>query len=107
MNLLLARTVARQHELTVRIALGARRAQLVRQALAESLSLALAGGVAGTALAFALLKLFVRIAPEGIPRLSQATLDWRVLVFTLACSLACGLLFGLGPALSGLNPESL
>ena len=82
MNLLLARTVARQRELTVRMALGASRAQLVRQALSESLSLALAGGVAGVALAFALLKLFVRIAPEGIPRLSQATLDRRVLAFT-------------------------
>ncbi len=107
MNLLLARTVARQREMTVRIALGASRVQLVKQALAESLTLAVAGGAAGVALAYGLLKLFVAIAPDGIPRLSQATLDLRVLAFTLVCSVVCGVLFGLAPAMAGLNSEAL
>lgn len=106
-NLLLARTVARQREIAVRIALGAGRAQLIRQALSESLTLAIAGAAAGTALGFILLKLFIRIAPEGIPRLAEARLDLRVLAFTVACSLACGLLVGLGPALASLQTETL
>ena len=107
MNLLLARTVARQREVSARIALGASRRHLMKQALAESLLLAFAGGAAGTVLAYVLLNLFIRIAPEGIPRLAQATLDLRVLTFTLLCSAACGVLFGLAPALAGLNAETL
>jgi predicted permease len=106
-NLLLARTVSRQREISVRIALGASRAQLIRQALSESLILALAGGAAGAGLAFLLLRLFVRIAPEGIQRLDQASIDWRVLAFALGCSLLCGVLFGLAPALGSLDTEAL
>ncbi|MBZ5618261.1 MAG: ABC transporter permease [Acidobacteriia bacterium] len=99
-NLLLARTVARQRELAVRVALGAGRMRLVRQSLTESLVLAVLGGGAGALLAGGLLMLFVNLAPEGIPRLAEATLDARVLAFTFGSALLCGLAFGIGPALS-------
>jgi predicted permease len=98
-NLLLARAATRQRELAVRLALGAGRSRLVRQSLTESLLLAAAGGAAGCLLAAALLRIFVAIAPEGIPRLQQATVDLRVLLFTLAVSLASGIVFGLAPAM--------
>lgn len=97
-NLLLARAAGRRRELAVRAALGAGRGRLIRQTLTESLALALIGGVAGCLLAGVLLKLFVLIAPQGIPRLDQAALDLRVLVFTLGASLLSGALFGLAPA---------
>jgi putative ABC transport system permease protein len=97
-NLLLARAAAREREFAVRAALGAGRARLVREALTETTLLALAGGAAGCALAFALLRVFVAIAPEGIPRLHQAGVDLRVLLFTLALSVVCGVLFGLALA---------
>ncbi len=106
-NLLLARMAARQREFAVRAALGAGRRRLVRQALTESTLLALIGGAAGCALAFVLLRVFVAIAPEGIPRLSQASLDLRVLSFTLAASLISGLLFGVAPALQVPRAETL
>jgi predicted permease len=98
-NLLLARAVGREREMAVRTALGASRARLIRQALTESLLLALAGGAAGCALAALLLRSFVAIAPGGLPHLDQAAIDPRVLWFAVGLSLASGLLFGLAPAL--------
>jgi len=106
-NLLLVRTAGRQRELAVRAALGATRARLARQTLTESLLLALLGGIAGCGLAYALLQMFVSIAPEGIVRLRQASLDFRVLIFCFAVSLISGLLFGVAPALSKPAAESL
>ena len=106
-NLLLARAATRERELAVRAALGAGRGRLFRQALTESTLLALAGGAAGCALAFGLLRFFVAIAPEGIPRLHQAGVDLRVLTFTLLLSLVCGVLFGLAPALESPRAETL
>jgi putative ABC transport system permease protein len=106
-NLLLARSMGRRRELAVRIALGAGRARLIRQTLTETLLLGAIGGAAGCALAWMLLRLFVSVAPQGIPRLDQASLDGRVLLFTVAASLLAGLLFGLAPALSTPEAESL
>jgi predicted permease len=106
-NLLLARGTSRQHELAVRLALGATRARLASQALTESVLLSILGGGTGCGIAYALLRLLVSIAPEGIPRLEQATLDHRVLLFTLGISVVSGLLFGLLPALHVPPPESL
>jgi predicted permease len=103
-NLLLA---GRRRELAVRAALGAPRVRLVRQALTESLLLAAAGGVGGCALGVLLLRCFVAIAPEGIPRLHQASIDTRVLLFTLTIALVSGLLFGLAPALQNPRAEIL
>src|SRR6202035_3796682 len=71
-GLLLARAPSLQHELSVRAAPGASRGRLFRQGLVESLTLGILGGAAGCWVAHLLLKLFVSIAPEGIPRLRQA-----------------------------------
>jgi putative ABC transport system permease protein len=104
-NLLPARAAARQREFAVRSALGAGRGRLVRQALTESMLLALGGCAAGCMLAAALLRLFVAIAPEGIPRLNQAAVDGRVLLFALALCLFCGLVSGV--ALAGKRAAGL
>jgi putative ABC transport system permease protein len=106
-NLLLVRAVGRQRELAVRAALGAGRARLIRQTLTESLLLALLGGVAGCALAYGLLRVLISIAPQGILHLQQASLDLRVLGFSLFLSLTSGLFFGVVPALGKPAPESL
>jgi putative ABC transport system permease protein len=106
-NLLLARATSRTKELAVRAALGAARGRLIRQTLTETLLLGALGGLAGCALAWALLRTFVGLAPEGIPRLDQAALDPRVLLFTLAGAIASGLLFGIAPAIQTPRAESL
>jgi putative ABC transport system permease protein len=106
-NLLLARATSRMRELAVRTAIGATRGRLVRQALTESLLLGVLGGLAGCWFAQLLLRLFVSIAPEGIPRLEQATIDIRVLLFALGVSLLSGVLFGLASALRRPAPELL
>jgi len=106
-NLLLARSMHRRKELAIRAALGASRARLARQALTESALLAMAGGVVGCALAWALLRIFIGIAPSGIPHLEQASLDSRALLFALVVSIASGLFFGLAPAVQNPDAESL
>jgi putative ABC transport system permease protein len=106
-NLLLARATSRTRELAVRTAIGATRGRLARQALTESLLLGVLGGLAGCWFAQLLLRLFVSIAPEGIPRLEQATIDIRVLLFALGASLVSGVLFGLASALRRPAPELL
>jgi putative ABC transport system permease protein len=97
-SLLLARGTLRQHEIAVRGAVGASRARILGQLLSESLLLALAGGVPGGVLAFWGIRLFRIFGPQDIPRLANVAIDLRVLGFTLAVSLASGVLFGLAPA---------
>ena len=106
-NLLLARAASRQREVALRGALGAGRPRLIRQHLTESILLGLIGGAMGCVLADLMLRGFLAIAPEGIPRLQQATLDLRVLLFTLAVSLLSGALFGLAPVLHLPSAEAL
>ncbi len=106
-NLLLARATSRMRELAVRTALGATRGRLARQSLTESLLLGVLGGLAGCWIAQLLLRLFVSIAPDGIPRLEQATIDVRVLLFALGVSLVSGVFFGLTSALRRPAPELL
>jgi putative ABC transport system permease protein len=106
-SLLMARAAVRKRELAVRSALGAGILRLVRQALTESLALSIAGGVAGFAFAEILLRLFVAMAPEGLPFLATARLDLRILLFTLAISLVCGIVIGIVPALQRPCAEAL
>ncbi len=100
-GLLLARAAARQRDIAVRTALGASWSRLARQALAESLTLAVLGGAAGLLLAHWLLRLLLAAAERGLtlPRAHEIGLDARVLAFTALLCLVTGLLFGLAPAL--------
>ncbi len=106
-NLLLARAAGRQRELAVRSALGAARVRLIQQTLIESLLLSIIGAVAGCLLGHFLLRFFIAIGPESVPRLQQAHLDSRILLFALAVSVISGILFGLAPALQNPRPEAL
>jgi predicted permease len=98
-NLLLVRTEGRQQELAIRAALGAGRGRLALELLAESLTLAIAGGLLGLLLARAALRLLVAMAPAGLPRLGEIGIDLPVLLFAFAISLVSGLLFGFLPVL--------
>jgi putative ABC transport system permease protein len=100
-NLLLMRAAGRQREMTVRIALGAGRWRLLHQTAIESLLLALAGGAVGFLLAWWGVPLLVRALPLSypLPRRGEIAVDAPVLWFTTAVSMACGLIFGLFPAL--------
>lgn len=106
-NLLLARGTARQREFAIRAALGAGRARLLRQLLTESAMLALGAGLLGLGVAAAGVRALTLVAPPGIPRLNEVTLDTGVLLFTLSLALLAGLLFGLLPAwkMSRSNPN--
>ena len=98
-SLMLARGVLRDRELAMRVALGAGRGRLARQCLTESAVVALAGGALGVLLAVLGIHPFVTLWPGGLPRAAEIQLDWHVLLFALAVSLACGFIFGLAPAL--------
>jgi len=104
-NLLMARSTGRTREFAVRAALGADRARIVRQLLTESTVLALAGGGLGLFLAASGTDVALRNLPSALPRANEIGLDFRVLLFTMAVSLLCGILFGLVPALRISRPN--
>jgi putative ABC transport system permease protein len=97
-NLLLARSDVRYKEVAIRSALGASRARLMRQLITETMLLALAGSLAGLALAYGGLRLLLTIAAGQLPRIEGVALDARVLGFTVLVTVITGLLFGLFPA---------
>lgn len=97
-NLTLARLRERRRELAVHTALGAGRTRLLRLVLAESLLLAVAGGVTGVLLAAWITEVLPGLLPAGLPRLSQVRLDLPVLLFAAAATVGSACIFGLAPA---------
>lgn len=107
-SMLLARAVVRRNEIAIRLALGARRSRIIRQLLTESVLLSLIAGGAGLLLAVWLISLvtaFMPALPEGIRVAIDLSLDWRVLVYTIAFATITGVLFGLAPALHSSKAE--
>jgi predicted permease len=97
-NLLLARASDRSREMAIRSALGASRVQIIQQLIVESFVLALIGGMLGVFLANLGIKILARFGPGSIPRLSEVSLDYQVLIFASVVSILTGLLFGTVPA---------
>lgn len=108
-NLLLLRAAGRKREIATRIAVGASRARIVRQLLAESVALSLVGGILGLILGMIGIRALLAINPGNIPRIGQhgsaVTVDWRVISFTLLVSFITGILFGLIPAFQSSRIE--
>ena len=96
-NLILSRAVARQHEIGLRVALGATRHRLVQMLLAESVLLAVASGAAGLLIGHWTIRAMPAAIANSLPAVSDVSLDARVVVFTFAVSLATALLFGVVP----------
>jgi predicted permease len=104
-NLLLAKADVRRREIAVRAALGATRRRLVLQFLVESVTLSLAGGAVGVALAWLGIDLLTALRPSNLPRLADVRIDFGVLTVTAGLSLLTGFLFGLAPALQISRPD--
>lgn len=96
-NLALARALAREKEIALRVALGADRRRVLRQLLTESVFVAALGGAAGLAIAYAVVLIARHFGPPDLPRLHDAAIDLPVLLFTLGVSLLAGVLAGLAP----------
>ena len=104
-NLLLVRADGRRQELAIRAALGAGWRRIARDMLLESMTLGLAGGALGLALAYGALRILVAMGPATLPRLRDIGIDPMVLGFALTVSLLSGLLFGLIPVLKYAGPQ--
>lgn len=106
-SLLMARAVSRQRELAIRSALGASKARLVGHAMVEALLLWLTGAVAGCLFADVILRLFLSTPMQGLPFLSRAQLDARIVLVTMVSALFCGALFGVMPVMGRPAAEAL
>jgi predicted permease len=108
-NLLLARAISRQREIAIRAAIGAGRFRLIRQLLSESVLLAIAGAILGSALGIIGIRALLLVNTANLPRVgkdgSLVTLDWRVLAFTGVVTIVTSLLFGLIPALQSSRAD--
>ena len=98
-NLLLARAVQRRKEIAVRASIGASRGRIVRQLLAESLTVAAIAGVAGVGIGWAALRVLLKFRPDSLARVDNAGLNLTVLAFIAGISLVSAILFGLLPAI--------
>jgi putative ABC transport system permease protein len=108
-SLMISRTLARQREMAVRAAVGARRGQLIRQLLSESVIVGLVGGALGLLIAVWSTRALATLVPGGFTTsvydLNNIRLDWRVFAFTLGLSVLTGIVFGLAPALTASKPN--
>jgi putative ABC transport system permease protein len=104
-NLLLVRGSERAREFALRSALGAERTRLVRQMLVESITLALAGDVAGLIVARVAMSAIVALGQGTIPRLATLSLDWPLLAFSLVIATASAVIFGMAPALRAARTQ--
>ena len=99
-GLLLVRVIRRRRDISVRLALGASGAAILRQTLAETLVLSLAGGLLGLLFASSALRVGRSLLPETLPRIGEIGLDWRVVMFAILMAVVTGLVCGAVPALS-------
>jgi predicted permease len=102
-GLLLVRSIRRRREIAVRLALGARAATLLRQAIVESMVLSIAGGGIGLALAAIALRVGVSLLPETLPRVREIGLDWPVMLFAVGLAVLTGFLCGLAPSFAAIR----
>jgi len=102
-GLLLVRAIRRRREVAVRLALGARAATLLRQAILESLVLSITGGLAGLVLAAIALRVGKSFLPETLPRISEIGIDWVVVAFALGLAVLTGTVCGLAPAFAAIR----
>lgn len=98
-NLLLVRAEGRKEEMAIRVALGASSRRIATEFFSESLVLAVLGSLLGLGLAYGALRILIGVAPASLPRLNEVGIDGKVILFTLAVSVAALLLFGSAPAL--------
>jgi putative ABC transport system permease protein len=105
-NLMLARATSRQREVSIRAALGASRYRLIRQMLAESLTLAFAGAIAGVAVAIGGLQMMLPLLPANLPGRNAIGVSVPTLLFTVAAAVVTGVLFGLSPALQAARASA-
>ena len=104
-NLLIARSMTREREISIRAALGAGRGRIVRQLLTESVVLAAIGGGAGLLLAIWGVESLASLLPPNFPRVNQLSPDGRILVFAFAVSILIGCLAGIMPAWRASQPN--
>ena len=104
-TMLLARATAREREMAIRVAVGASRGRLLRQALTESVVLAVFGAAVGAFLAIWTIELVKTLGTQTIPRLGEVNIDTTVLLVTLAIAVGTGLIFGLVPGLASGKPD--
>ena len=104
-NLLLSRTTALERDLAIRASLGAARRHLIGHVTGETMALGFGAGVAGTALAWGLLRVFVALAPTNFPRMAAIVVDWRVLGVSLAIAIVAGLLTAFVPVVHLLRSD--
>jgi putative ABC transport system permease protein len=104
-NLLLVRAAARERELAVRAAIGGNRWRIIRQLVVESVVLAVVGGAAGLLLAQFGIDALIQLAPQGLPRATEVSLDRTVLGFTALAAFAAALIFGVLPAWKASRPD--